>query len=286
MTGTLILVATPIGHLDDMSSRVVGALAGADCVCCEDTRRTGNLLRHLGIRAPRLIVINEHTEWDRTSEVMGLLAEGATVALVSDAGTPAISDPGERLVRAAIDAGATVSAVPGPAALIMALVLSGLPTARFAFDGFLPRKGSDRTRRLAEVACEPRTVVLYEAPHRLVRTLDDLAEVCGGERRVALARELTKVHEEIWRGNLADAIDHATDRAPRGEYVIVLEGAPAPAPTSDDEIRQALLAELQAGRSVSRAAAEVASALGLPKRVLYEQALTLQTPRQGLPSEM
>lgn len=285
MGGTLVLVATPIGHLDDLSTRTVEALRTADCVCCEDTRRTGNLLRHLGIRAPRLLVINEHTEWDRAAEVLTLLAEGATVALVSDAGTPAISDPGERLVRAAVDAGATVSAVPGPAALIMALVMSGLPTARFAFDGFLPRKGAERTRRLAEVAAEVRTVVLYEAPHRLVRTLTDLAAVCGEQRRVSLARELTKVHEEMWRGTLGEAVAHSQVVAPRGEYVIVLEGAPHIEAASAADVATEVARRLETGMSVSRAAAEVAALLGLPRRSVYQQALTLKPPTQGLPSQ-
>lgn len=285
MAGTLVLIATPIGHLDDLSTRAVQALSSADCVCCEDTRRTGNLLRHLGIRAPRLIVINEHTEWDRTSEVMTLLAGGATVALVSDAGTPAVSDPGERLVRAAIDAGVSVSAVPGPAALIMALVLSGLPTTRFAFDGFLPRKGAERTRRLTEVAHEMRTVVLYEAPHRLVRTVEDLVQACGDQRRVALARELTKVHEEMWRGTLAEAKAHVHTVEPRGEYVLVLEGARPPTPSDDDAVRRALTDLLQGGMSVSRAAAEVATSLGLARRTVYELALTLRTAAQQVRSD-
>jgi 16S rRNA (cytidine1402-2'-O)-methyltransferase len=284
MAGTLVLVATPIGNLEDLSTRAVAALRSADCVCCEDTRRTGNLLRHLGIRAPRLIVINEHTEYDRTATVMTLLANGATVALVSDAGTPAISDPGERLVRAALDAGATVSAMPGPAALIMALVLSGLPTARFAFDGFLPRRGADRTRRLAEVAHEQRTVVLYEAPHRLERTLVDLVQACGPDRQVALARELTKIHEDVWRGTLGQAVQHSQSVAPRGEYVLVLEGAPAAAAPGDHDIDAELQVRLAAGLSVSQAAAEVAAALGLGKRTVYQRALTLRSDAREVPS--
>ena len=285
MAGALVLVATPIGHLDDLSTRTVQALRTADCVCCEDTRRTGNLLRHLGIRAPRLIVINEHTEFDRTAEVVSLLDGGATVALVTDAGTPGISDPGERLVRAAVDAGVTVSAVPGPAAVIMALVVSGLPTARFAFDGFLPRRGAERTRRLAEVAIERRTVVLYEAPHRLQRTLSDLAGVCGPDRRVALARELTKLHEEVWRGTLDEALGHSRTTEPRGEYVVVLEGAPATATASDDDVVDELMRRLNQGMAISRAAAEVAAALGLPRRSVYERALTLRSAVQPIPSE-
>lgn len=283
MTGALVLVATPIGHLDDLSPRAVQALREADCVCCEDTRRTGNLLRHVGIRAPRLLVINEHTEYGMTSEVISLLLDGATVALVSDAGTPAISDPGERLVRAAIEAGVSVSAVPGPAALVMALVVSGLSTARFAFDGFLPRKGPERTKRLAEVAGEHRTVVLYEAPHRLGRTLADLVTVCGPDRRVALARELTKLHEDLWRGTLAEAVAQSVDVPPRGEYVLVLEGAPLHHAT-DDDVDTQLARRLDAGMSVSTAAAEVAAALGVARRSVYERALTLQRDRQQVPS--
>jgi 16S rRNA (cytidine1402-2'-O)-methyltransferase len=285
MPGSLVLVATPIGNLDDLSPRAVQALRQADCVCCEDTRRTGNLLRHLGIRAPRLVVVNEHTEYDKTSEVMALLLDGATVALVSDAGTPAISDPGERLVRAAIEAGVSVSAVPGPAALIMAVVVSGLATTRFAFDGFLPRKGPERTRRLAEVAGEHRTVVLYEAPHRLARTLADLVTVCGPQRRIALARELTKLHEETWRGTLAEAVTHSGEVAPRGEYVLVLEGAPRHEGASGDDVDTQLHRRLEAGMSVSTAAAEVAAALGVARRSVYERALTLQRQRQQVPSE-
>lgn len=285
MAGTLVLVATPIGHLDDLATRAVAALRSADCVCCEDTRRTGNLLRHLGIRAPRLIVINEHTEYDRTATVMTLLADGATVALVSDAGTPAISDPGERLVRAALDAGASVSAVPGPAALIMALVLSGLPTARFAFDGFLPRRGAERTRRLTDVAQERRTVVLYEAPHRLERTLVDLAQACGPGRQVALARELTKMHEDIWRGTLAQAVEHSREVTPRGEYVVVLEGAPSTTAPGQHDIDTELQLRLAAGLSVSHAATEVAAVLGLGKRTVYQRALTLRGEMREVPSE-
>src|SRR5207237_812656 len=154
------------------------------------------------------------------------LGRGQRVAVVSDAGMPGISDPGERLVRAALDAGFAVEVVPGPSAAISALVVSGLPAGRFAFEGFLPRKGSGRTERVVAVATERRTVVVYEAPHRLARTLADLAAACGGDRRVVLARELTKLHEETWRGTLAEAVDHVTEVAPRGEYVVVLDGAP------------------------------------------------------------
>ena len=274
-TGSLTLVATPIGNLGDMTQRAVDALANADLVCCEDTRRTGMLLTHLGISGKKYLVVNEHTEHDACEEIVAAVAAGRAVALVSDAGTPGISDPGERVVRAALDAGIEVSSTPGVSALTMALVLSGLPTSRFVFEGFLPRQGGERAARLAELADERRTVVLYEAPHRLERTLADLEVACGALRRVALARELTKMHEDMWRGSLHDAVRHAADVAPRGEYVIVLEGARPPAPATDDDITAALRAEMAAGASKRDAAARVAAKLGAPKRRVYELALQL-----------
>lgn len=274
-TGSLTLVATPIGNLGDMTQRAIDALANADLVCCEDTRRTGMLLAHLGISGKKYLVVNEHTEHDACDEIIAAVTAGRNVALVSDAGTPGISDPGERVVRAALDAGIEVSSTPGVSALTMALVLSGLPTARFVFEGFLPRQGGERAARLAELADERRTVVLYEAPHRLERTLADLEVACGALRRVALARELTKMHEDMWRGSLHDAVRHAADVAPRGEYVIVLEGARPPAPATDDDITAALRAEMAAGASKRDAAARVAAKLGAPKRRVYELALQL-----------
>jgi len=275
--GALVLVATPIGNLSDLSPRAVEALRGADAICCEDSRRTGRLLAHAGIerRAP-LLVVNDHTEANRIGDVLGRLARGERVAVVTDAGTPGISDPGERLVRAAVTAGHAVEIVPGPSAAIAALVASGLPTGRFVFEGFLPRKGSGRTERLAELRTERRTLVLYEAPHRLGRTLHDLHAAFGGDRRVALARELTKLHEEMWRGSLADAVVWAGEREPRGEFVIVLEGAPPATDASDDDVRDAVHAALQRGLSPRDAAAEVASALGVPKRRAYAVAVDVQ----------
>lgn len=276
MTGTLWLVATPIGNLGDLPPRAVDVLAGAALVCCEDTRRTGKLLQHAGIRAPRLAVANEHTEYHRIDEVLHVLGEGHDVAVVTDAGTPGISDPGERLVRAAIDAGFTVAAVPGPAAAVVALTISGLPTDRYVFEGFLPRSGRDRTERLAELADEPRTIVLYEAPHRIERTITDLAGALGGERRVAVCRELTKLYEEVVRGTL-DTIDLGT---PRGEYAIVLEGRPTDdTPADDDTIRAALRTELESGTTKKDAITAVAAATGTPKRRVY--ALAIQITAQG-----
>lgn len=271
--GTLVLVATPIGHLGDISPRAVETLQSAALICCEDTRRTGGLLSHLGIRGVRMAIANEHTELARVDEVMDLLIQGKTVAVVTDAGTPGISDPGERLVAAAIAGGHTVSAVPGPSADVMALVISGLPSARYVMEGFLPRSGPERAVRLREAATEPRTVVLYEAPHRLVRTLTDVHELCGPDRRVVLARELTKLHEEVWRGTLAEALVHVAERAPLGEYVVVLQGAPVRAVATDDDIRADLARQLAAGASKKTAIAAVADHLGVPKNRVYELAL-------------
>lgn len=269
---TLWLVATPIGNLGDLSPRAVDVLAHAALVCCEDTRRTGLLLQHAGIRAARLAVCNDHTETSRIVDVLTTLGEGHDVAIVSDAGTPGISDPGERIVRSVLDAGHTVSAVPGPSAAIMAVTISGLATDRFVFEGFIPRKGPERAARLAEIAAESRTVVLYEAPHRVVRTLDDLRAACGDERIVVVTRELTKLHEEVVRGPLG-TIDIG---APRGEYVLVIEGAPTDDRTaSDDEVRSALRSEFAAGASTRDAAATVAKTVGRPRRDVYALAIAL-----------
>lgn len=274
MTGTLHLVATPIGNLGDLSPRAVEVLATAALVCCEDTRRSGRLLQHAGIRAARLAICNEHTETSRIPEVLDVLAAGEDVAVVTDAGTPGVSDPGERLVRAAVDAGHRVSAVPGPDAATTALVMSGLPTARFVFEGFLPRSGREREERLASIAIEPRTIVLYEAPHRIERTLADLLTACGPDRRVAVARELTKLHEEVQRGTLGDLRLGAA----RGEYVVVLEGAPPDGPADDDTVRAELRRELAAGASTRDAAATVARRLRLPKREVYALAVAVSRP--------
>ena len=171
-------------------------MQGSSLILCEDTRHSGKLLSHAGISGVRLAVCNEHTETERSRDVLSLLDAGETITLITDAGTPGISDPGSRLVRVVLDAGHTVSAVPGPAAFVMALVVSGFDTTRFVFEGFLPRSGRERTARLADIAAEPRTTVMYEAPHRIERTINDLAEACGPHRRVAIARELTKMYED------------------------------------------------------------------------------------------
>lgn len=271
--GALVLVATPIGNLDDLSARAAAALAAADAIACEDTRRTGRLLAHLGISTPKLLVANEHTERDLAPEVVRRVGAGERVVVVSDAGMPGISDPGEALVQAVLDAGLAVDVIPGPSAADSALVISGLPTGRFVFEGFLPRKGSGRRERLAEVAAEQRTIVLYEAPHRLARTLTDLVEACGGERRVALLRELTKLHEEHWRGTLAEALARTDEVAPRGEYVVVLDGAAPAEPADDDVLRAAIVEAREAGRSTRDAVDEVTARFGAPRRHVYDLAL-------------
>jgi 16S rRNA (cytidine1402-2'-O)-methyltransferase len=269
----LVLVGTPIGNLGDLSARAATELGAAQVIACEDTRRTGRLLTHLGIPRPRLLVVNEHTEARAAEQVVTLLAEGHRVVLVSDAGMPGLSDPGERLVRAAVDAGHRVEVVPGPAAAITALVVSGLPAGRFCFEGFLARKGRQRTEHLAELARERRTMVLYEAPHRLERTLADLAEALGPDRTVAVARELTKLHEEVFRGTLTAAGQWAADGGARGELVLVVAGATAPEPATDEQLRAALASARAEGLSVKDAAARVAQDLGVAKRRAYELAV-------------
>jgi len=267
--GRLILVATPIGNLGDLAPRAVEALASAGLVCAEDTRRTGRLLQHVGVRAARLAVVNEHTEAARADDVISVLGTGASVALVTDAGTPGISDPGSRLVAAVLAAGFEVTTVPGPVAAIAALTISGLPTARFVFEGFLPRKGRERQERLTVLAAELRTMVIYEAPHRMVRTLADLVRALGPERDATIARELTKLHETVLRGPIG-SIDLGE---PRGEYVVVIAGAPEQriAP-GDDELRDAVAAARADGASTRDAAATVALRYGVPRRRVYDVA--------------
>ena len=277
--GRLVLVATPIGNLGDLSPRARSALASASLICCEDTRRTGILLRYAGVGGVPLAICNEHTEAARIPDVLAVLGEGGDVAVVTDAGTPGISDPGERLVRAVLDAGYEVTTVPGPAAALAGLAVSGLPTGRFVFEGFLPRGGRARAERLAALAAEERTIVLYESPHRVGRTLEDLVAAFGPDRRVAVARELTKLYETVVRGTLADVeVGEA-----RGEYVLVVAGARAATDRPDDDtVRAALRDELAAGASRRDAAAAVARRLGVPRRLAYE--LAAAEPARGGPA--
>jgi 16S rRNA (cytidine1402-2'-O)-methyltransferase len=275
VSGKLILVATPIGNLADITARAIDALREADVICCEDTRHSSKLLQHIGVADKPLLVVNEHTEYDIREKIVDLVSKGKAVALITDAGSPGISDPGERIVRAVIDAGGVVSATPGPSAAIMAVTISGLPAGRFVFEGFLPRSGVERKERLEAVAGEERTAILYEAPHRLHKTLTDLETMCGPHRAVAIAAELTKIHEEVWRGNLHDAVKRYADGDPRGEFVLVLAGATPAAPPTDDELITALRAEISAGVSRKDAASRVSARFGVSKRHVYELTLTL-----------
>ncbi len=281
--GRLYVVGTPIGNLSDLSPRAAEILAGADGVICEDSRRTGRLLAHIasdgrpdGAARPDLIVANEHTEVPRTAEIVDRLRAGQRLALVTDAGMPTISDPGRHVVAAAVEAGIPLEVVPGPTALSAALAVSGLGVERFVFEGFLPRKGRERAERLAELGSETRTIVVYEAPHRLRRTLSELAAVCGGDRRVAVARELTKLYEEVVRATLADAGAHFDTVEPRGEFVLVIDGrSDDRRRPSDDELVDALRRAVADGLSRRDAVAEVVRASGEPKRRVYDLSTTL-----------
>lgn len=277
--GRLSVVGTPIGNLGDLSARAADVLTTVDAVICEDSRRTGRLLSHLGARSggrPALVVANEHTEVPRLGQILDRLAAGEHLALVTDAGMPTISDPGRHIVAAAVQHGHPVEIVPGPTAVSSALALSGLATGRYVFEGFLPRKGRDRADRLALVAAEERAVVIYESPNRVLATLADLAGVCGGGRRVAVARELTKLHEEVVRGTLAEAAEHLGANEPRGEFVLVIEGRPAETgPVDDDALIAALRDAIDEGNSKRDAVAEVAKATGEPRRRVYELSIAL-----------
>jgi 16S rRNA (cytidine1402-2'-O)-methyltransferase len=273
VTGALVLVATPIGNLGDVTQRARDVLATADVICCEDTRRTRALLTALCIPAGRRIVgVHAHNESQKATWVSARIAAGATVAYVTDAGTPGVSDPGARLVAEAVAHGQHVTAVPGPSAALAALVVSGLPTDRFCVEGFLPRKGAERAERLASLRDEERTTVLFEAPSRLGDTLGDLV-VALGERPAAICRELTKLHEEVRRGSLAALADAVAAAPPlRGEVVVVIGGATARR-AGDDEVARAVAAELEGGATVRDTASAVAATLGVSRRRAYEAAL-------------
>lgn len=257
--GRLQVVATPIGNMGDISARARQALASATAIAAEDTRHTGVLLQALGIARP-LLSLHAHNETQRVPEIVARLVAGETIALVSDAGTPLLSDPGYELVRAAAAAGIDIEGIPGPSAITTALAVAGLPVSRFCFEGFLPPKERERHARLAELAHEPRTLVFFEAPHRIAATLADLAAQLGGERRAVVARELTKAHETIYRGTLAELAERSAkeDNFRRGEITIVAAGA-TPAATRVDTalLRRAidlLSRELPPGRAAAIAA--------------------------------
>ncbi|KQX62877.1 16S rRNA (cytidine(1402)-2'-O)-methyltransferase [Angustibacter sp. Root456] len=276
--GLLLLAATPIGAVADASPRLRAALRDADVVAAEDTRRLSRLTTALAVEPTgRVVSYHEHNESRRTPELVEALVGGATVLVVTDAGMPSVSDPGYRLVAAAVDAGVRVSAVPGPSAVLTALAVSGLPVDRFCFEGFLPRKGGERARALAELAGERRTLVFFEAPHRLAATLHALAEAFGVERRGAVCRELTKTYEEVVRGGLADLVAWAEAGEVRGEVTLVVEGAPAAAAASVDELVGQVQQRAADGLRLKDAVAEVAGTHGVSKRELYDAVLAART---------
>jgi 16S rRNA (cytidine1402-2'-O)-methyltransferase len=273
--GRLYLVSTPIGNLGDLSSRAREVLGQVALVAAEDTRHSGRLLQALGISCP-MISLHEHNERERVAELLDRLRHGEDIALVSDAGTPLVSDPGFHLVRGAIEAGLDISPVPGPCAAIAALSVSGLPTDRFCFEGFLPPKKAARRARLAALATETRTLVFYEAPQRLAASLADAAATLGGERRAAIARELTKLHESLYHGTLEDLAERAATDADmgRGEIALVVEGAPVAARAASLEI-DTLLTVLLEWHPPSQAAALTARITGARRNECYARALEL-----------
>ena len=276
MAGMLYLVPTPIGNLGDISERCRRTLEEADFIAAEDTRVSLKLLNYLGIKKS-LVSYYEHNKAFKGNVILDRILAGETCALVSDAGSPAISDPGEDLVRLCAENGITVTAIPGPCAVITALSISGLPTGRFCFEGFLSTAKKSRKEHLASLVGETRTMIFYEAPHKLVSTLEDLAETFGSDRKISLCRELTKLHEEVVRTTLGEAIAKYTENGPKGEFVLVVDGA-APVekevPTAEDagEMVKRLMSE---GLSRKDAIKQTAKALDLPKNVVYDAALNI-----------
>ena len=274
MAGMLYLVPTPIGNLGDISERCREILSQADFIAAEDTRVTIKLLNYLGIKKS-LVSYYEHNKAQRGGKILERILAGETCALVSDAGSPAISDPGEDLVRQCAEAGVLVSAIPGPCAVITALSISGLPTGRFTFEGFLSTAKKSRQSHLQDLISETRTMIFYEAPHKLLNTLKDMAEVFGGERRISLCRELTKLHEEVIRTTLEEAVARYTENAPKGEFVLVIAGA-APVEKTEvtlEEAARRVQSLMEEGLSRKDAVRQIAQETGLPKNAIYDAAL-------------
>jgi 16S rRNA (cytidine1402-2'-O)-methyltransferase len=276
------IVSTPIGNLADMTYRAVETLRTVNRILAEDTRRTGILLKHYGIHTP-MISAHEHNEAARSTHVVEWLQAGENLALVSDAGTPLLSDPGARLVQAVVSAGFDVVPIPGASALLAALVGAGIEPEPFTFLGFLPRSGKERKERLAQLGSIPHTAVLYEAPGRVAKLLGDLLESCGSQRRAAVARELTKIHETFVRGTLQELVSYYEDQSVRGEVVVVLEGA-APVPMDDAQVAADLLARelLNAGESPRDVARQIAAQFKLPRNAAYvitQRVAEMNTPR-------
>ena len=274
MPGTLFLVPTPIGNLSDISPRCAQTLAQADFIACEDTRVSLRLLNHLGIRKP-LVSYHEHNKAESGPKLTARILAGESCALVTDAGSPAISDPGEDLVRLCTQAGIPVCAIPGPCALITALSISGLPTGRFCFEGFLSVNRKSRQEHLDMLRSERRTMIFYEAPHKLQNTLHDLAAVFGSGRRICLCRELTKIHEEALRMTLGEAEEFYQETPPRGEFVLIVEGAQEAAeqPCTMEDAVSLVLEQKAAGLSTKDAVRRIAEQTGLARNLLYDAVL-------------
>ncbi|MGW9342715.1 16S rRNA (cytidine(1402)-2'-O)-methyltransferase [Streptomyces albidoflavus] len=284
-TGTLVLAGTPIGDTADAPPRLAAELERADVIAAEDTRRLRRLTQALGVHTTgRVVSYFEGNESARTPELVEELAQGARVLLVTDAGMPSVSDPGYRLVAAAVERGLRITAVPGPSAVLTALALSGLPVDRFCFEGFLPRKAGERLGRLREVADERRTLVYFEAPHRLAATLEAMAEVFGADRRAAVCRELTKTYEEVRRDGLGELAAWAAEGA-RGEITIVVEGAPeaGPADLDDAELVRRVRDREEAGERRKEAIAAVAAEAGLPKRQVFDAVVAAKNAERNGP---
>lgn len=270
MAGILYLVPTPIGNLGDLSQRIIDTLAQADFIAAEDTRVSMKIMNHLGLKKP-LVSYYRHNTDTSGPQILSRILAGETCALVTDAGTPAISDPGEELVAQCAEAGVQVCAIPGPCALVTALAVSGLPTGRFTFEGFLAMNKKNRAAHLKSLVGERRTMIFYEAPHKLQATLADLRDTFGPDRRISLCRELTKLHEEVVRTTLAEAVERYAQQPPKGEFVLVVEGAPEEEPEqiSLEEGVRRVLALREQGVSMKDAARQVASETGLGKNELY-----------------
>ena len=279
--GELFLVATPIGNLEDISARALRVLNEVDMIAAEDTRQTKKLLSHFKISKPLMSLFKENERY-KTEKIITLLADGKKVALVSDAGMPGISDPGAYLVKEAVEEGFRVVPIPGPSASLLALAASALPTERFVFEGFLARKGRKRKQELAALALEPRTIIIYEAPHRIRETLQDLQEYLGGDRRIVIARELTKVYEEFWRGSISQALTEWKEREIKGEFTLVIQGKPEVSTKVEDipekyrSIYPELIERIKNGEKASTVIREVAKREGFSRHGLYQWFLTEQ----------
>lgn len=277
---TLYIVATPIGNLGDMTYRAVDTLQKVDWIAAEDTRHTGKLLQAYSIKTPQLSY-HDHNRSRRGPELIGKLQGGAAIALVSDAGVPGISDPGYELVLSCWEAGLRVVPIPGVSAVTTALSAAGLSPERFVFEGFLPAKSKARKAAIAALKTEPRTLVFYESPHRIKDMLADLAQGLEPERAITLARELTKLHEEFWRGTIAEAIAHYCEHPPKGEFTVLVAGAEPQTHTwSPEELQQELQQLINQGMSRSAASKELAQRTGQPKRDLYQLSLSLSNPSE------